>query len=129
MTLDTSALVAVLFSEPGHLDLVDCMLEAETLRIGAPSLVEVSVVFAGRTGRATGAEMQTLLDELGVTVVPFGEDEWRRAVDAFTRYGRGRHKAALNFGDCLAYATAAAARDSLLFVGDDFRLTDIEPAL
>jgi len=64
-----------------------------------------------------------------VTIVLFGETEWRRAADAFARYGRGRHKAALNLGDCLAYATAAAARDSLLFVGDDFGLTDIEPAI
>lgn len=129
MTLDTSAVVSVLFSEPGYLDLVDRMLEAETLRIGAPTLVEVSLVFGGRTGRAAGTDVQRLLEELGVTVVPFGEGEWRRAADAFARYGRGRHKAALNFGDCLAYATAAAARDSLLFVGDGFRLTDIEPAL
>ena len=51
-----------------------------------------------------------------------------RAVDAFSRYGRGRHKASLNFGDCLAYATAAAAGDSLLYVGDDFRHTDLPPA-
>jgi ribonuclease VapC len=61
--------------------------------------------------------------------VPFGEAEWRRAADAYVRYGRGRHKASLNFGDCLAYATAAAAGDSLLFVGDDFRHTDLPVAL
>jgi ribonuclease VapC len=61
-------------------------------------------------------------------VVPFGEPEWRAAVDAFARFGRGRHKAALNFGDCLAYASAAAAGDTLLFVGDDFTHTDIPPA-
>ncbi len=61
--------------------------------------------------------------------MPFGEEEWRRAADAFARYGRGRHKASLNFGDCLAYATAAAAGDSLLFVGDDFRHTDVRAAL
>ena len=128
MTLDTSALVAVLFSEAGYLELVDRMLEADTLRIGAPTLVETSLVFAGRTGRAGGTEIGNLLEELGVTIVPFGEAEWHRASDAFGRYGRGRHKAALNFGDCLAYATAATARDSLLFVGDDFRLTDIKSA-
>jgi len=66
--------------------------------------------------------------ELAVTVVPFGETEWQAAVDAFGRYGRGRHAAALNFGDCLAYASAAAAGDTLLFVGDDFARTDIVPA-
>jgi ribonuclease VapC len=60
--------------------------------------------------------------------VPFGEAEWRSAVDAFLRYGRGRHPAALNFGDCLAYASAAVAGDTLLFLGDDFSQTDITPA-
>jgi ribonuclease VapC len=66
--------------------------------------------------------------ELGVTVVPFGEREWHAAVEAFLRFGRGRHAAALNFGDCLAYAAAVVANDSLLFVGDDFASTDVTPA-
>ncbi len=125
MTLDTSAIISVLFSEPGYLDLVDRMLEAQVLRVGAPTLVEVSLVFAGRRGRPARTEVDDLMRELGVTVVPFGESEWRRAVEASARYGRGRHKAGLNFGDCLAYATAAVAADSLLFTGYDFRHTDI----
>jgi ribonuclease VapC len=135
MTLDSSALLAVLFSEPGYLALVDRMLEAEVLRIGAPTLVETSLVFESRRGqpRRSGQvkrhdEVHELVKELGVTVVPFGETDWHRAVEAFTRYGRGRHKAGLNFGDCLAYATAAVAGDSLLSVGDDFKHTDIPPA-
>jgi ribonuclease VapC len=128
MTLDTSALIAVLFSEPGYLDVVDHILEADTVRVGAPTLVETSLVFAGRRGRPAGREVEALVEELDITVVPFGEADWRRAADAFARYGRGRHKAALNFGDCLAYATAASTGDSLLFVGDDFRHTDLPPA-
>lgn len=128
MTLDTSAVVAVLFAEPGHLDLIDRMLTADVLRIGAPTLVEVSLVFEGRRGRAAGRLLDDLVEELGVTVVPFGESEWRRATSAFSRFGRGRHKASLNFGDCLAYAIAAVAGDTLLFVGDDFRHTDITAA-
>ena len=129
MTLDTSALIAVLFSEPGYLTLVDAILEADVVRVGAPTLVETSLVFAGRRGRAAGDEVQALVEELGVTVVPFGEPEWRLAVDAFARFGRGRHRASLNFGDCLAYATASATRDALLFVGSDFRHTDVRAAL
>jgi ribonuclease VapC len=135
VTLDTSALVALLFAEPGYLDLVDSMLQADTVRIGAPTLVETSLVFASRAGRqGRGARpgedlVADLIRELGVTVVPFGESEWRRAIDAFARYGRGRHRASLNFGDCLAYAVAAVADDPLLFVGDDFRHTDIRPAI
>lgn len=142
MTLDSSALIAVLFSEPGYLSLVDRMLEAGTLRIGTPTLVETSLVFQSRRGpsvrqprraRKTAGdaapqhheEVYELVKELGVTVVPFGEPEWHRAVDAFARYGRGRHKASLNFGDCLAYATAASVGDTLLYVGDDFTHTDL----
>ena len=128
MTIDTSVLIALLFAEPGYLALVDRMLEADVLRVGTPTLVETSLVFAGRRGRPTGREIDELVEELGVTVVPFAEAEWRRAADAFNRYGRGRHKAGLNFGDCLAYATASAAGDSLLFVGDDFRHTDLPVA-
>jgi ribonuclease VapC len=92
-------------------------------------------VFETRRGRPPRAgattrhdEVQELAKELAITVVPFGEPEWHRAVQAFARYGRGRHKAGLNFGDCLAYATAVVAGDSLLYVGDDFTHTDLTPA-
>jgi len=129
MTLDSSALIAILFAEPGYLELVDAILEADIVRIGAPTLVETGMVLAGRRGTPAGRELDALVRELGVTIVPFGEAEWHRAVDASNRYGRGRHAAGLNFGDCLAYATAAAAGDTLLFVGKDFRKTDIHAAL
>jgi ribonuclease VapC len=108
------------------------MLEADVLRIGAPTLAEVSLVFSGRTGRKAGKPddrmVQELVKELDITIVPFGEAEWRRAAGAFARFGRGRHKASLNFGDCLAYASAVTAGDTLLFVGDDFRHTDVRIA-
>ncbi len=128
MTLDSSALVAVMLAEPGYLELVDRMLAADHLRIGAPTLVETSQVMLGRRRKPVHVEIDGLLQELGVTVVPFGEAEWRLAADAFARFGRGRHEAGLNFGDCLAYASAAAAGDTLLFVGDDFARTDIARA-
>jgi ribonuclease VapC len=128
MTLDSSALVAILFAEPGHLDLVDCILEADHVRVGAPTLVEATLVASGRRRAPAAREVEGLIAELGVTVVPFGEAEWRLAGDAFARFGRGRHPAALNFGDCLAYATARSNGDALLFVGDDFTRTDLESA-
>lgn len=128
MTLDSSALVAILFAESGYLDLVDRILLADHVRIGAPTLVETSMVAAGRRKVAVAADVESLVRELGVTVVPFGEVEWRLATDAFAKYGRGRHRAALNFGDCLAYATARALDDRLLFVGEDFSHTDITAA-
>jgi ribonuclease VapC len=128
MTLDSSALIAILFGEPGHLDLVDRILAAGEVRVAAPTVVETCIVFAGRRRAAGAREVETLLRELGVTVVPFGEREGHAAVEAFLRFGRRRHKASLNFGDCLAYAAAATASDPLLFVGDDFPQTDITSA-
>ena len=129
MTLDSSALIAVLFAEPGYLDVVDRILEADHVRVGAPTLVETSLILAGRRrARTIGDELDALIKELGITVVLFGEAEWRVAVEAFRRFGRGRHEAALNFGDCLAYAAAMTAGDTLLFVGGDFSRTDVRPA-
>ena len=128
MTLDSSALIAILFGEHGHLDLIDRILAADHVRVGTPTLVETSLVFAGRRRTTAVGQLEALLRELDVTIVPFGEREWRSAAEAFVRFGRGRHKAALNFGDCLAYGAADAASDSLLFVGGDFALTDITAA-
>lgn len=128
MTLDSSALVAILFAEHGYLELVDRILAADQVRIGTPTLVETSMVLAGRRRTKAVGEVEALVEELGVTVVPFGEREWHAAVAAYLRFGRGRHRAALNFGDCLAYAAASVANDTLLFVGDDFGQTDITPA-
>lgn len=128
MTIDTSALVAIVFGESGHLELVDRILEADHPRIGAPTLAEASLVLAARRGKPMAGLVEGLLEELGVAVVPFGEAEWKACREAFVRFGKGRHPAALNFGDCLSYATAKVARDTLLFVGDDFSRTDIPPA-
>ena len=128
MTLDSSAVVAILFGEPGYLELIDRILAADHVRIGAPTLAEVGLVFSGRHGGRNAETAEALMEELAVSVVPFGEAESRIAIDAFRRFGRGRHAAGLNYGDCLAYATAKAGRDALLFVGDDFSKTDIRRA-
>ena len=128
MTLDSSALVAILFSEAGHLDLVDRILDADAVRVGAPTLAETAIVVSARWRKPALRSVEALVRELGVAVVSFGDAEWKVATTAYQRFGRGRHKAALNFGDCLAYATAAVAGDTLLYVGDDFALTDIRAA-
>jgi ribonuclease VapC len=126
--LDSSALVAILFAESGYLDLVDLILETDRVGVGAPTLAETGLVFVGRRGGRNAAPVEGLIEELRVSIVPFGPAEWTIAVDAFRRFGRRRHPAALNFGDCLSYATAKSSRDTLLFVGDDFSKTDIKPA-
>lgn len=128
MTLDSSALLAILLSESSALDLVDQILEADLVRVGTPTLVETAIVLASRRGKPSIAEVTRLVEELGAAVTPFGVAQWEAAASAYERFGRGRHAAGLNFGDCLAYATAATAGDSLLFVGNDFVKTDIARA-
>ena len=128
MTLDSSALIAILFGESGYLDLVDRVLEADVVRIGTPTLTETAIVATARRRAPMREELAGLIRELDVTIVPFTAAHQEAAARAYERYGRGRHKANLNFGDCLSYAVAAVAGDPLLFVGDDFRRTDIEPA-
>ena len=125
MTVDTSALVAIIRGEANHLDLVDAILEADPVRMGTPTLVETGLVLSRYKGRHAQRDVEQLVDELGITVVTFDETHWREAVRAYQKYGRGRHPAGLNFGDCMSYAVAAVAGDSLLFVGDDFIKTDI----
>jgi ribonuclease VapC len=128
MTLDASVVIAILLSESGALDLVDRILEADVVRIGTPTLVETAVVLANKRQRPSLDELRALIDELGITVVAFDAQHWEAAASAFERFGRGRHKAGLNFGDCMTYATAAVAGDSLLFIGNDFTKTDIRRA-
>lgn len=128
MILDTSAIVAIATEEPGCLELIDTLNDAPTLGIGAPTLVETALVLRSRLAREPRAFLDRFLSDWTVSVVPFGEDHWKAAADAYARYGRGRHKAALNFGDCLSYATAKLADMPLLCTGSDFARTDLELA-
>ncbi len=128
MILDSSVIVAISLRERGHEELVDKLRSADTLGIGAPSLTEAGMVLSSRLGVEPQALLDRFLRDFGVVPVVFGEQHWREALEAFRRFGKGRHPAALNFGDCLSYATAKLADHPLLFVGDDFPKTDIEAA-
>lgn len=125
MILDSSAIVAIATEEPGCLALIDKLNDAPSLAIGAPTLVETALVLRSRLTGEPRAFLDRFLSEWSVTVVPFGEDHWKAAADAHARFGRGRHKAALNFGDCLSYATATLADMPLLCTGGDFAKTDV----
>ena len=92
-------------------------------------MAEASVVIRARLDVDPLPILDRMVRDFDLVVVEFEEQHWREASDAFARFGKGRHPAALNFGDCMSYAIARVAGDSLLFVGDDFRRTDIEPAL
>jgi ribonuclease VapC len=126
--LDSSVIVAVAMRETGYEDLVGKMRSADTLGVGTPTLTEAGMVLSSRLGVEPQALLDRFLRDFGVVPVAFGEPHWREALEAFRRFGKGRHPAALNFGDCLSYAVARLAGHPLLFVGDDFPRTDIEVA-
>ena len=125
MILDSSAIVAIATEEPGCLELLEKLDQADTLAVGAPTLAETALVLRSRLTVEPRAFLERFLTDWNVSVVPFGEDHWKMAVDAHARFGRGHHKAALNFGDCLSYATAKLADMPLLCMGRDFSKTDL----
>jgi ribonuclease VapC len=131
MILDSSAILAVIFKEPDLKPLLDKIAEAPQVAIGAPTLAETGIVLStrlGRSGRSGRSVLLELLKEWQVDVIPFGEDHWPEAVEAYWRFGRGRHRAGLNFGDCLTYAVAKVAGQPLACTGSDFSKTDLDLA-
>lgn len=129
MILDSSVLLALVFREAGHETLVERLASAEWVGMGAPTLAETGIVLAARLGEEARPVLALLLEQLDLRVVPFEAVHAREAREAFLRFGRGNHPAALNFGDCLTYAVAKVAGLPLLFVGEDFSQTDVESAL
>jgi ribonuclease VapC len=127
--VDSSALVAVVMSEPRGEDLFKMLVRAPVVGAGAPSLLEASMVLDGRLGaadRESASRLALLVARVEMEVLPFREDHWPVAWAAFLRYGKGRHPAGLNFGDCLAYAIAKLSARPLLCLGGDFSQTDLE---
>jgi ribonuclease VapC len=122
--LDRSAVVAIMLREPGWEHLLARMRDAPRLGIGAPTLLEAGIVVSARVGDDARGRLARLLLESGIVVLPVTDAHFGVAMEAWLRYGKGRHPAALNFGDCLAYATAVVAGEPLLCVGDDFPQTD-----
>lgn len=126
MILDASAVIAIIRREPEHEDLIELLEVAPQVGIGAPSLAEAGIVLAARLGASGRTLLARFVDENDLIVVGFEQRHWGVAVEAYVRFGKGRHPAALNFGDCMTYATASLAARPLLCVGDDFRQTDLE---
>jgi ribonuclease VapC len=125
MILDSSAVIAIIFKEPGFEKLVGKMAGAEGIGIGAPTLAETAIVLSAKLKADPRGLLARFLQEFEVLVTSFGEAHWREAVEAYRRYGRGHHPAGLNFGDCMSYAIAKLAAQPLLFVGRDFEQTDL----
>jgi ribonuclease VapC len=129
LILDSSAVVAMLLEEGGWRRLAEAVEAADVAGIGAPTLVETDMVMLGRLDLRGGGLVAQFLEENHVIVVPFDAEHRKIAADAFIRYGKGRHPAALNYGDCMTYATACVADHPLLFTGKDFAKTDIPVVL
>jgi ribonuclease VapC len=129
MVVDTSALVAILFGEPDAERFARALGDASARLLSAVTRVELSFVVEGRKGDTGRADLELLLRDGGFDVIAVTSQQAEIAIEAFRRFGRGRHPAALNIGDCFSYALAVAIDDSLLFKGDDFAQTDIRPAL
>lgn len=125
MILDSSAIVAIVLREPGFESVVHKLAAAEAVGVGAPTLAEAGIVLSARLERDARGMLQGLLLEWEAETVSFGDAHWREAVSAYARFGRGRHRAQLNFGDCMAYAVAKLAGEPLLCTGDDFARTDL----
>jgi ribonuclease VapC len=119
----------MIIEEPGHERLLDATADAAEVAIGAPTLLEVEMVMIGRSGSRGRSLFAQFLERNDVEVIAFDEEQRRAAADAFTSYGKGRHPAALNYGDCMTYATARVTDHPLLFIGRDFAKTDIPPVL
>jgi ribonuclease VapC len=123
--VDSSAIVAIVFREPGWQDLVARLGTDGAAGVGAPTLAEAGLVLTARLGKKAGPVLSRFVHEFRLAIIPFTQEHWRTAVDAYTQFGKGRHRAALNFGGCLAYATARLARQPLLYAGTDFSKTDL----
>ena len=129
MVIDTSAIVAVLFDEPDQ-RLFDEAIAASAVRlVSAVTRVEVSCVIEGRKREAGRDQLDRFLALTGADIIGVSPQQAEIAIDGFRRFGKGRHRAALNIGDCFAYALAITTGQPLLFKGNDFVYTDVRAAL
>jgi ribonuclease VapC len=126
MVIDTSALVAIFLAEPERKVLLDLLLQAESRMISAATVLETGIVLEARRGESAGREFDLFVVRANLLVVPVESDQTEIARSAWRKYGKGRHPAGLNFGDCFAYALAKFAGEPLLAMGTDFAATDIE---
>ena len=129
MIVDSSAVIALLLGKLDAERIEIALLAADRPRLPAPAYVECSIVLAGRVGNAALSRLDGFLTGREVDVLAFTADHASAAQDAFLRYGKGRHPAGLNLGDCFAYALAKSRGEPLLFKGDDFSKTDVKAAL
>ncbi len=128
MIIDTSAIMAILFGESDAAHYAQAISAAWPRRMSAVALLEATMVVEGKGGTGAGRELDLFLDKAEIELTPVTPEHVEAARRAWRRFGKGNHRAALNFGDCLAYALAKTTGEPLLFKGDDFAHTDVEAA-
>jgi ribonuclease VapC len=125
VVLDSSVLIAVILQEPGYERLATAIDSSQEIIVGAPAILEAGMVLSWRLQQDARPLIQALLRQMRARVLAFDDADAWTATGAFLRFGRGRHPAALNFGDCMSYAVATNSGRPLLFTGDDFGKTDV----
>ena len=128
MIVDSSALLAILNREADTERYEDAVLTAPNCRMSVANILETCIVAESRGGAAGAHDLDALLARAGIEAVPVTVEQMEAARQAWRRFGRGNHPAALNFGDCFAYALASVTGEPLLFKGEDFSKTDIRAA-
>ncbi|MQW88524.1 type II toxin-antitoxin system VapC family toxin [Sinorhizobium saheli] len=128
MIIDTSAVVAIAFNEPEAESYEQKVVDASRRFMSAATVLEIAIVIEARLGEAGAAELDLWLHKAGVEIIAVDADQIAAARRAWRSYGKGRHPAGLNYGDCFSYALAKTRNEPLLFKGDDFSRTDIEAA-
>lgn len=129
MVVDSSALVAILRKEREAARFTRAILRASVRLMSAGNLLEAGIVIDNQSGLSAGQRLDRFMEHAEIEVEPVTERQVRLARQAYVDFGRGNHPAGLNFGDCFAYALAKDKGEPLLFKGDDFAQTDVEPAL
>jgi ribonuclease VapC len=125
MVIDTSALAAIFFAEPERQSFLNAITAAGSRLLSAATLLETGIVLEARQGEAAGREFDLFVVRANLQVVPVDAEQADLARSAWRAYGKGRHPAALNFGDCFSYALAKSSGEPLLAKGTDFNLTDV----
>ena len=128
MVIDTSAVIAVLLNEANAPGVAVAIESGASRLLSAANFLEASIVIESRKGEAGGRELDLLLYRAGIEVIAVDQDQAEIARLACRRFGKGRHPAGLNYGDCFAYALAKELQAPLLFKGGDFAQTDVQPA-
>ncbi|MGB6582016.1 MAG: type II toxin-antitoxin system VapC family toxin [Streptosporangiaceae bacterium] len=125
MIIDSSAILSVIGKEPGCERIIHELAASPVTRIGAPTRLETGIVLTAQFGARGKTALARFLQENSIETVAFDEAHASVALDAYSRFSKGRHPAALNFGDCCTYAIASVAGEPLLCIGDDFARTDL----